>query len=451
MRIVLTVHQFLPKYSSGTEILTYDTARELRARGHEVFIFTGHPATVPMDDDERFDTYDYDEFHVTRFNHAYVAMGGQSDLAEAEYNNVHVANYFGRYLDEIRPDIVHFFHLGRISASVIDVCHGKNIPMTLTPTDFWFICPTNQLRLIDNSMCTGPSCDSLNCLRHVSALSLPHEVNTTLDRIPDCFISLLLKLGRLALFRKHWFVQYAKTSADRISYLQKKINLIYKVFVPTKLMGQLLVENGLDANRIIYSHFGINLSHITRQSKNLTRDTLTIGYIGTLYEHKGVHVLLKAIRSLPEYKQLQVKIYGKEDEFPEYVSELKGIASDDVRIEFCGTFPNAKIGEVFAGLDVLVVPSIWYENTPLVIYSAQAAGCPVIASNLGGMSEVVHHGENGLLFEPGDVSGLVELFKSLVDDRELVGRLSQNAIPPKSIAEYVDELVGVYAELLTAI
>jgi glycosyltransferase involved in cell wall biosynthesis len=50
-------------------------------------------------------------------------------------------------------------------------------------------------------------------------------------------------------------------------------------------------------------------------------------------------------------------------------------------------------------LDVLVVPSIWYENTPLVIYSAQAAGCPVIASNLGGIAEVKHHEDNGLLFK----------------------------------------------------
>src|SRR6185369_6110645 len=131
------------------------------------------------------------------------------------------------------------------------------------------------------------------------------------------------------------------------------------------------------------------------------------------------------------------------DDFPEYVDSLKRKAADDPRVSFCGTFPNDRIGEIIADIDVLVVPSIWYENTPLVIYSAQAAGCPVIASNLGGMSEVVHHGENGLLFEPGDVSGLAELFNSLVLDRELVGRLSRNAMTPKSIPEYVDDLVGV--------
>jgi glycosyltransferase involved in cell wall biosynthesis len=148
------------------------------------------------------------------------------------------------------------------------------------------------------------------------------------------------------------------------------------------------------------------------------------------------------------YDQLHLKIYGKMEEFPEYVRELKVIAADDTRIQFCGTFPNEKIGEIFAELDVVVVPSTWYENTPLVIYSAQAAGCPVIASNLGGMSEVIHHDENGLLFEPGDVSGLAELLESIVLDRELVGRLSRNAMMPKSIPEYVDELLAEFREKL---
>ena len=68
--------------------------------------------------------------------------------------------------------------------------------------------------------------------------------------------------------------------------------------------------------------------------------------------------------------------------------------------------PNESIGDVFSELDVLVVPSVWYENTPLAIYSAQEAGCPVIASNLGGMSEVIKHEKNGLLFEAGDFVGL---------------------------------------------
>ena len=57
-------------------------------------------------------------------------------------------------------------------------------------------------------------------------------------------------------------------------------------------------------------------------------------------------------------------------------------------------------------IDVLVVPSIWYENAPLVVYSALAAGVPVVATDLGGLSETIVHGRNGLLFEPGNPAAL---------------------------------------------
>jgi len=120
-------------------------------------------------------------------------------------------------------------------------------------------------------------------------------------------------------------------------------------------------------------------------------------------------VLIEAVRSLPETIQLEVNIYGNIRQDPDYADRLKAIAGDDARISFCGTFPNERIGEIFEKIDVLVVPSIWFENTPLVIYSALAAGCPVIATDLGGLSEVIEDRINGLLFRKGDVTGLAEI------------------------------------------
>jgi glycosyltransferase involved in cell wall biosynthesis len=103
---------------------------------------------------------------------------------------------------------------------------------------------------------------------------------------------------------------------------------------------------------------------------------------------------------------------------------------------------------VLAGIDVLVVPSTWYENTPLVIYSALAAGCPVIASDLGGMAEVVTDGENGLLVEPGKPEALAAELKRLTSDRQLLQKLAAGCRRPKSIEEYVAELLSVYRDLL---
>ena len=123
MKILLTTHVFLPDYSSGTEILTLNAARELQSLGHEVEICTGFPARSGLADYERFDTYEYEGFQIKRFLHDAAPMGGQSNAAEAEYNNLFFARWFKGYLQQFRPDIVHFFHLGLLSASAIDVCH----------------------------------------------------------------------------------------------------------------------------------------------------------------------------------------------------------------------------------------------------------------------------------------------------------------------------------------
>ena len=93
---------------------------------------------------------------------------------------------------------------------------------------------------------------------------------------------------------------------------------------------------------------------------------------------------------------------------------------------------------------VLVVPSLWYENTPLVLYSAQAAHCPVIASNLPGLTEVIQENENGLLFEPGVYSSLASQLTRLLNEEGLLIGLQSRSRAPKTISKYVDELMSLW-------
>ena len=94
---------------------------------------------------------------------------------------------FVSYLSTSKPDITHFFHLGLLSASAIDVCLELGVPMVMTPTDFWLICPNNQLRLPDNSLCRGPDRDSVNCMKHAVANNQPPNVARIFNRsAPHC-------------------------------------------------------------------------------------------------------------------------------------------------------------------------------------------------------------------------------------------------------------------------
>lgn len=446
MKIVLTVHQFLPEYSAGTEILTYETAREFQRRGHDVSVFTGFPSRVPLKDDERFDCYVVDNIRVERFKHDYVPMGDQSNVQEQEYNNQLLASYFRGYLKREKPDIVHFFHLARLSASAIDVCEELGIPTVLTPTDFWFICPTAQLRLPDNRPCSGPDRYSMNCLRHIASVSQSPEIQKWFRKLPNWLLVILLRLIKHGVNFDERYTPWIRAFVKRAEFLKERMNRIDRVALPTQLMGLLLTRNGLDARRTFPLPFGLNLSYSSNAKRPEPSDVLHLGYIGTLAEYKGVHVLLEAVKRLSG-RPIELKIYGKLDDYPAYVESLRKISHGDPRVEFCGTFPNSQIGSIFANLDALVVPSLWYENSPLVIYSAQTARCPVIASNMAGMSEVIEDGKNGLLFEAGNVLELAAAIKKLLEDRGLLRSLSENARAPLSIQEYVIRLLEIYENL----
>lgn len=449
MRVLLTVHQFLPEYSAGTEILTFQVAKELQVRGHEISIFTGYPSQVPMEESERFDSYTYEGITVNRFYHASIPLGTQSNIIEAEYNNLFFAAYFREYLINWQADIVHFFHLGKLSASAIDICVELGIPTVMTATDFWLICPTNQLRLPDGSLCNGPDGNSVNCLRHTVENSQPLKTRNRLKALPDGLVALLIWSikNKGFLDQKWWFAPYVRALAMRPEFLKERMNQIDRVLVPTHLMQDILQRHGLSPTCTSFVPYGINLGNIERGHDKGTTKQLRVGFIGTLFEHKGAHLLVEAVQRFLPALPIELKIYGSLNEFPEYVSKLYQIAKGDSRIDFCGTFPNKYIGKILLELDVLVVPSIWYENTPLVIYSAQAAGCPVIATNVGGLSEVVHHEVNGLLFEKGNVIDLAKLLQRLHEDRTLLKKLAKNSLPPKSTQEYVNDIENIYKTL----
>ena len=208
-------------------------------------------------------------------------------------------------------------------------------------------------------------------------------------------------------------------------------------------MTEILVRHGVNARRIRQSAYGIDTSRYQAKPRRGRGIARTFGFIGTLSPHKGCHVLIQAFKRL-NVPGARLRIYGNVDQFPHYVTRLRHLAGGVGAIEFRGTFPEDRIADVLDECDALVVPSLWYENTPLVVYSALAAQCPVVGSDFPGISEVVRQNENGLLFSAGDVDDLYGKLELLTSNPGLLDRLQAGCKPPKSISEYVDELEGAY-------
>ena len=450
MRILLAVHQFLPTYAAGTELVTYNVAKGLMARGHIVEVIAGNPGTAEQSDESRITNDVVESIPVQRFHHASVPMGGQSNIIRAEYSSVFARHMFSATLKRFNPDLVHIFHLSRLTTSIIDACIESGIPICYTITDFWPICMTSQLRLPDQSICPGPSANSANCLRHVLHASGAPQANSPVLRLPNFILDRIVWLVRKRLLmKKSREGEMVRALADRIGHNMDRLNQINRILALTRTMESILVRHGVDSQRITVLPHGIDSSSILRTTGRGQCTNLRIGFIGQIYEHKGVHVLIEAVRRLPISARVTVQIYGNLQDFPEYVAKLKEIAGNDSRVFFEGTFSNQDVGDAIGKLDVLVVPSLWYENTPLVIYEAMAAGCPVVCSRFGGMAEMVRENVDGLMFEKGNAGELAARLALLAEDRELLQRLAGNTRPPKSISTYVDELLVIYSSLVT--
>jgi glycosyltransferase involved in cell wall biosynthesis len=351
---------------------------------------------------------------------------------------------------DIKPDIVHFFHFSRLGAALIDVVRQSDIPAYYTPTDFWSVCPTSQLLLEDGSVCDGPSRHGGNCVKHVAMLTRWGHYSKVVRYLPNAAIDLVAAIAKINVEVNFPFKYEIAALSKRKPFNVSRLNALQGIVSPTQLMTDILVKNGVMQELITQSAYGINVSGYDKaQERFSAKQGITFGYIGTLAPHKGCHVLIQAFVELAN-NSARLKIYGNPNDFPDYVAELKQAAYGSDAIEFCGTFPNAQIAEVLAGIDALVVPSVWYENTPLVVYSALAAKCPVIASDFAGMSEVIHDGLNGMLFTPRSAAALSECLRRLMIQPELLNKLSKNCQPPKSISTYVDELINLYEKAHSA-
>ena len=447
MKIVLTTHQFLPFSSAGTEVLTLETAKELKRRGHDVEVWTGHPADEEMAASSPVDRYEYDGLKVRRYNHNYRVFSPNANAMEFEYNNLAFKRHFTEYLRKEEPDVIHFFNLLRLSVTAVEACFENDVPCVFIPTDFWMICPTYQLRLPDNRLCLGPDPEGINCCRHLASQFSGEKVRYA-ARLPEFIYRFVVRAAGRGWWPEKKYSSMLRSISLRKDFILERMNRVDRVLAPTRFMEKTLVRNGLDPGVVAFMPYGLNTMAFEKAPSKKRAQRLRVGFIGSLSEHKGAHILIEAVRMLPEEFPVEAKVYGDLDQIPEYTERIKKMAAGDGRIEFLGQFPNEKIGEVFAGIDLLVVPSVWYENTPLVIYSAFASATPVAATNLGGMSEVVTHGVNGLLFEKGDSKGLSALLKRCVEERGLVERLSKNVLPPKSMQKYADELEEVYGEVI---
>lgn len=431
MKILKIIHGYPMRYNAGSEVYSQTLCHKLAAR-HDVQVFTrAENSFVP----------DYElktEYDPTNDRVKLNVINLPLEKHRYQYRVKDVDKQFSRVLSSFVPDVVHIGHLNHLSLSLIEEIPDK-IPIIYTLHDYWLICPRGQFiqRNPEN-------------IENVWALCDGQENSKCASRCYQGYFSGVK--DELEIDRRYWS-DWVKRRKD---YIEKIISKVDCFIAPSRyLLSQFKNKFSIQKHRIIYLDYGFDLSRFCKRSR-VVDEPFTFGYIGTHIPAKGIQLLIEAFSKL-EGKAL-LRIWGRSR--GENTKALKTIANllldrADKQIEWLPEYNNQNITkEVFNKMDAAVVPSIWYENSPLVIHEALQARVPVITANVGGMAEYIQHRENGLLFKHRDVTSLAEEMQVLLDNPKLAAQLGSagyiqsddSNIP--SIDDHVLSIEKIYASVL---
>lgn len=427
MKILKIIHGYPMRFNAGSEVYSQQLCHGL-ANAHEVHVFTREenifkPDYVMHAEEDSIDPRV--KLHIINMPKLRLLQ---------KYQHDDVDQRFERLLEKINPDIVHIGHLNHLSTSLVNVIYERDIPIVYTLHDYWLMCPRGQF-LQRNSKEPWALCDGQENKKCAQS----------------CFAGFFSNREGQEADVEYWTQWVAK----RMDSMRNIVNKVDQFIAPSQyLLSRFRNEFGVPDEKLIYLDYGFNLDRL-KNRRRVPDEPFTFGYIGTHIPAKGIQDLVRAFAILEE--NCFLRIWGRSREETE---SLKSIVSTlptyvQKRIEWKSEYRNQEIiSDVFNHIDALVVPSIWVENSPLVIHEALQVQLPVITANVGGMAEYVHHDVNGLLFQHRNYLSLAEQMQKLVLNptyaKELGARgyLQSQTKGILDINQHVKNVEKIYTDLL---
>jgi len=405
----------------GTEQYTQSLARAQVKRGHRVAIFfptagsaSGQVLSVVTEPDGPL---------------LYALQLGQrsrNSVFASTFRQQAASRAFAETLSREAPELVHVQHLMGLPASLVTQIAEAGIPYLVTLHDYWFPCANGQLVTnYDQTLCAGPRM-WVNCGRCA-----------------------LARAGRDSRLLAPSAPLLAPLMAYRSRLLRRVLAGAACIVAPSEFVSRQYRLLGMPADHMVVVPHGIKTPEALprRGDKRSSASTpLQIVYLGSVAWQKGVHVLVDAVNQLP-VAEVQLSIFGDLNRFPDYVSELRSRAKHP-GIHFGGLLEREAVWEKLAAADVVAIPSLWYENSPIVVHEARAAGVPIIASRLGALIEHVQDGHDGLLIAPGDVAAWRDAFARFSVEPALLARLRAGIQPARTVEEHLDDIEAIYHQII---
>ena len=301
---------------------------------------------------------------------------------------------FRTILSDKQPDILHTHLIDGLSASIWQRAKKAGMGVLHTAHDYHLLCPRSMMLTRTLKVCNTPQ---LGC-----QLYRRWHIGTT--RHVDLFCS------------------------------------------PSRFLIEKHREAGLLSARTAIVRNGIPLPEpMTREAHSDIVPSRFL-FAARLTVEKGCQILLDAVENMPPEANFELTVAGKGP----FEEAFRALAARDARVKFLGYIQAEAKTEAFRRCNYLLIPSLWYENAPVVIVEAAAYGMGVIGSRMGAIPEFVRHEETGLLFTPGDAKDLSDAMMRTVREPELLPRFAQAAqklVAESSVETMVDAYLAEYATL----
>ncbi|PIZ98702.1 MAG: hypothetical protein COX77_03725 [Candidatus Komeilibacteria bacterium CG_4_10_14_0_2_um_filter_37_10] len=373
-----------------------ELGQELEKQGHQMHYFSmHHPNNLVTSDQKYFVDYlNFGQLHfdltaIKKIFRLFYSWQARCRLA--------------KLLRQWQPDIAHLHNIyHQLSPSIISLLKKRGIPTVMTVHDYYLINP--NYNLFHQNQIFDPQ-------RNLYWQVLKNKA------IKDSYLASLVDI--VAHFWHRHYYRKIDCFVCPSKYLARRLQLVYP------------------QNKIII------LPNFTFSSAQNYIPTNYFVYVGRISKEKGVATLLQVAAQLPRSRFVIV------GEGPARVSLQKQYALTNV--EWLGQQSSDKISKIIGQARALLIPSEWPENCPLVILESFATGTPVIASNIGGIPELVIDQFNGLLFKSGDQMALqqnIEKISSQVQLREQLRQGASNSFSQYTFAIYYQKLMSIYESLL---
>lgn len=381
MKILMVNKYYFIK--GGSERYLFDLKALLEQHGHEVIPFAMK--------DERNVPSQYQDYFVDHVD--YDAPFSLKKLKEAGrlIYSWHAREKIEALIEATRPEIAHVHMIDhQISPAILHSLGRYRIPVVQTVHQYKLICPNYRFYIEHkNQICE-------RCLPG----KFYHPILTRCHK-NSLAASLLIAMEA---YCHHWLGSY-----------RKHVQLFH---TPSAFMKHMLVRGGIDAQKVEHHCLVTWLDQFPFSP--YYEDYFV--YLGRLSPEKGVMTLLRAMTRIKRSKLLIVGDGPQRQELEQFVSDHR-IAN----VEFVGYKSKAEVKELLSHAAFTVVPSEWYENSPLVIYEAFAMGKPVIGATIGGITEFIEPNRDGMHFSPGDEDSLADCIQSLLDHPQNVIEMGKRA------------------------